>query len=72
MNKTLKAYRLIAELQNLIEGDEELKGIVRKEMFEQDEPGKGPVFPADYPPETQSLTKEQQNIIDSICDSWGD
>lgn len=72
MNKTLKTYKLIAELQHLIEGDEELQGIVKNELFEQEEPGKGPVFPADYPPETQSLTKEQQDIIDSICDSWGD
>ncbi|MBQ6299808.1 MAG: hypothetical protein IJK79_05455 [Bacteroidales bacterium] len=70
MNKTLKAYRLIAELQNLIEGDEELKGIVRKEMFEQEEPE--PSGPENTAHERRELTKEEQEAIISICDSWGD
>lgn len=70
MNKTLKAYRLIAELQNLIEGDEELKGIVRKEMFEQEEPESG--GPKNEAPECREYTKEEQEAIERILDSWGD
>ena len=70
MNKTLKAYRLIAELQNLIEGDEELKGIVRNEMFEQKDPE--PSGPENTAPERREYTKEEEDAFSKICDSWFD
>ena len=70
MNKTLKLYKLIAEMQTLIEGDDELTAIAKKEMFnrEESEPG----GPENTAPEHREYTKQEQEEIERICDSWGD
>lgn len=70
MNKTLKAYKLMAELQNLIEGDEELTRTVKQEMFNPEESENS--GPENTAPERREYTKEEQEMIDQICDSWGD
>lgn len=70
MNKTLKLYKLIAEMQTLIEGDEELTAIAKKEMFNKEEPES--VGPKNEAPERREYTKAEQEEIDRICDSWFD
>lgn len=70
MNKTLRLYKLIAEIQTLIEGDDELTAIAQKEMFNREEPESG--GPENEAPERREYTKEEQEAIERILDSWGD
>lgn len=70
MNKTLRLYKLIAEIQTLIEGDDELTAIAQKEMFNREEPESG--GPKNEAPECREYTKEEQEAIERILDSWGD